>query len=539
MKKTVKINIGGVIFHLDEDAYHNLQNYLTAINQRFSSTDEGKEIISDIENRIAEILQSKLTEEKQVISDEDINELIEIMGTPEDFEGEENETEKGKQNFNRTSRRLYRDPDNRILGGVMSGIGAYIKLDPVVLRIILIVILLISWFPSGPAFTFVVSIIYIILWAFLPVANTTAQKLDMRGEKFNISDIENNVRKEYDNVKDNFKNIKNSRDYERAQGFFGNLIYAIGAFFRFIFKFVVATIGLVLIVTGVGFLIGLTGTVIIGEPFMPWNNIIINDHHVIFSDMINSFIDPNTMWIIVICAVLVVFIPLIAIIYGGFKLLLGLRPKDKSIAGIGFVAWLLSLIVLVVLVGTQVKDFSHSIVNDEVLEIDEPANKTLYLKAKKNNSLATSRFYIFDAEFQLMYDENDENQIYAFPEIDIIRGHSDKVIIKIEKEGRGSDRREAIDNANDIEYHIVQEDSVILFDAVYALVDKNRWRFPEVDITVKVPEDYILYLDESIEEQLDYIKREKYYRNDEMVNKYWIMTDEGLEKYYKVTYNDD
>ncbi len=529
MKKTIKINISGVIFHLDEDAYQNLQNYLTEINQRFSSSDEGKEIISDIEHRIAEILQGKITEQKQVISNEDIMEIIEIMGRPEDFDNEEENNGKEYQRYERTSKRLYRDAENRILGGVCSGIATYLNIDPIIIRILFLVLM----FAYG-----VIGIIYIILWALLPAAYTTAQKLEMRGEKFNIADIEKNVRKEYENVKDNFKNIKDSKDYERAQGFFEGLFNAIGAFFRFIFKFVVAVIGLALVIAGVGFLIGLTGTVIIGEPFMPWNNIIIDDHHIIFSDMINSFVDPNTMWIMIICAILVVFIPLLAIIYGGFKLLLGLRPNDKPIAGIGFITWLLSLIVLVVLVGSQVKDFSHSIINDDELEIKEPANKTLYLKAKKEDHLTSSRFYIFDAEFELMYDENDENKMYAFPEIDIIRGHSDQVIIKIEKEGRGSDRREAIRNANDIDYHVIQEDSVVLFDAVYSLVDDNRWRFPEVDITIKVPEDYILYIDESLEEQLDYIKTEKYYRNDEMVNRYWIMTDEGLEKYYKVSYDD-
>lgn len=527
MKKTVKINISGVIFHLDEDAYQNLQNYLTAINQRFASNEEGKEIITDIEHRIAEILQGKITEQKEVISNEDIQELIEIMGHPEDFESEEEDNKKEYHRYESTSKRLYRDTENRVLGGVCSGIANYINIDPLIIRIIFLVLL----------FAYGIGLIYIILWALIPAANTTAQKLEMRGEKFNIADIEKNVRKEYDTVKDNLKNIKNSQDYERAQGFFESFFNAIGAFFRFLLRFVAAAFGLALIVAGVGFLIGITGTVIIGEPFMPWNNLIIDDH-IIFSDMLHSFMDPNTIWIIVICTILVVFIPLVAIIYGGFKLLLGVRPKDRSIAGVGFVAWLLSLIVLVVLVGTQVKDFSHSIVNDDVVEIESPANKTLYLKARDNN-LATSRFYIFDAEFQLMYDEDDENIMYAYPEIDIIRGHSDDIIIKIEKEGRGSNRREALENARNIDYRVTQKDSVILFDAVYALIEKNRWRFPEVDVTIKVPEGYIIYIDESLEDQLDYIKRERYYRNDEMVNRYWEMTEDGLEKYYKVTYDDE
>ncbi|MCK5029738.1 MAG: PspC domain-containing protein, partial [Bacteroidales bacterium] len=248
MKKTIKINIGGVIFHLDEDAYQILQNYLTAINQRFVSTKEGKEIVSDIEHRIAEILQSKLSEQKQVISTEDIEEVIDIMGRPEDFDTDEESNEKDYHQYEKSSKRLYRDPDNRVLGGVCSGIATYLNIDPLIIRILFLVLI----FAFG-----IIGIIYIVLWALLPAAHTTAQKLDMRGENFNISDIEKNVRKEYESVKDNFKNFKNSKDYDRTRGFFESLIYAIGAFFRFIFKFVVAVIGLVLVVAGVGFLIGL------------------------------------------------------------------------------------------------------------------------------------------------------------------------------------------------------------------------------------------------------------------------------------------
>ena len=528
MKKTVKINIGGVIFHLDEDAYQILQNYLTSINQRFAATEEGKEIISDIEHRIAEILQSKLSEQKQVISKEDIDEVIEIMGHPEDFENEEDEENNQYKNFERSSRRLYRDPDNRILGGVCSGIGSYLNIDPLVIRIIFLVLLIVYG---------VIGIVYIVLWALLPAANTTAQKLDMRGEKFNISDIEKNVRKEYENVKDNLKNFRNSKDYDHARNFIERIIYAIGAFFRIIFRFFVATLGLALIVAGVGFLLGLTGTIVIGEPFMPWNNLFFQDH-IIFTDMIHSFISPNTLWIITICAILVVFIPLFAIIYGGFKLLLGIRPHDRHFAGFGFFIWLVSLILLVVFAGMQVKNFSYSVKDENQLDVRVPANKTLYLKAREDKSISTSKFYIFDSEFQIMYDENDEKQLFSYPEIDIIRGNSDHVIIEVEKEGRGSDRKEALQNAHEIEYNVVQNDSIVLFDAVYSLINKNNWRFPDVEITVKVPEGTILYLDKSIEDLLDYVKKDRYYRHDELVNKYWIMTDDGLEKYYKVTYDD-
>jgi len=524
MKKTIKINIGGVIFHLDEDAYQVLQNYLTAINQRFALTNEGKEIISDIEYRIAEILQSKLIDQKQVITKDDIEEVIDIMGRPEDFTDPEAEEAESHQKFDRSSKRLYRDPDNRILGGVSSGIATYLNIDPLIIRILFLV----SIFAYG-----ITGIIYIVLWALLPAAHTTAQKLEMRGENFNISDIEKNVRKEYENVKDNLKNFKDSKDYERTRGFLENLVYAIGAFFRFIFRFAIAIIGFAFIVAGISFLVGLTGTLIIGEPFLPWNNLIINDH-IVFSDMMLSFVHPNTLWLIVICAILVVFIPLFALIYGGFKLLLGIRPHDRPVAGIGFTIWVLSLVALVILVGLQVKNFTFSVKDDnQKLVIEETANKTLYLKTSDRNSVSTSTFYIFDEEFEIMYGENDEKQLYAYPEIDIILGHANHVIIEIEKEGRGANRKEALRNADQIEYGVIQQDSIILFDAVYTLMDKNNWRFPEVDVTVKVPKGYILYLDESLERQLDYIKKEKYYRSDEMVNKFWIMTEEGLANHKK------
>ncbi len=520
MKKTVKINIGGVIFHLDEDAYQELQNYLTAINNRFASTEEGKEIITDIENRIAEILQSKISEQKQVITKEDIDEIIEIMGRPEDIADEDTEGQEQEQTY-RSSKRLYRDPDNRILGGVCSGIATFFNIDPLIIRLLFLILI----FAFG-----IIGIIYIVLWALLPAAHTTAQKLEMRGENFKISDIEKNVRKEYETVKDNLRNFKNTRDYERSRNFFDGLVFAIGAFFRFIFKLVVAVLGLAMIITGVGFLIGLTGTIIIGEPFMPWNNIII-DNHVIIPDMIHSFFDPNTLWIMAICAVLLVFIPLFAIVYGGFKLLLGIRPDDRAFAAVGFTAWIISLIVLIALGGSQIKELAISVKDEAKITIEDPANKKLFLKARDNTPVKKSKFYIFDSEFMLLYDNDDEKHLYAYPQIDIIQGYSEQIEIEIRKEGRGRNRMKAIENTEKIIYHCTQQDSIIWFDPVYSLVEENRWTFPEVDITVRVPEGYILYLDESLEEQLDYIKKEKYYRTDEMLNNYWLMTDNGLAKY--------
>jgi len=517
MKKTVKINIGGVIFHLDEDAYQMLQQYLTAINTHFTSSDEGKEIIADIENRIAEILQSKTSEQKQVITQKDIEEIIEIMGRPEDIADDAGEEQ--EKHYKKTSKRLYRDPDNRILGGVCSGIATYLHIDPLIIRLLFLILI----FAYG-----VIGIIYIVLWALLPAAHSTAQKIEMRGESFKISDIEKNVRNEYENVKDNLKNIKNTQDYHRTRSFFHGLFSAFGVLLKFVFKFLAVVLGLAMIITGVGFLIGLTGTLIIGEPFMPWSPDFV-DNQLLISDIIYSFTDSNTVWILAISAILVVFIPLFALVYGGFKLLLGIRPNDKAFAAVGFAAWMISIIILFVLGATQIRNIALSVKDEENIIIEEPANKTLYLKAKEGFPVIKSTYYIFDNEFMVIHDKNDQKQLYAYPKINIVQSHSDQFEIEICKEGRGKNRMKALENVQKISYQCTQQDSIIWFDPVYSLRDENRWTFPEVDITVRVPEGSILYLDESLEEQLDYVMKDKYYPTEEMVNHYWKMTDDGLK----------
>ena len=180
MKKTFTINISGTIFHIEDDAYEVLQKYLVNLKNHFGIDDEGKEIIADIEARIAEIFNEKSTVEKKVVTMEWVNEVVGIMGTPEDFaeeeSGEDPVIEKQKR-----KRSLYRDPDRRVLGGVCGGLGAYFNMDPVILRIIFAVLFLIT---SGAAL-----LAYLILWIAVPKATNTAQRLEMRGQEATVKNI--------------------------------------------------------------------------------------------------------------------------------------------------------------------------------------------------------------------------------------------------------------------------------------------------------------------------------------------------------------
>ncbi|QCK14094.1 PspC domain-containing protein [Mangrovivirga cuniculi] len=154
MKKNISINIGGIIFHIEEEGYESLKSYLDSINKYFSTYEDSSEIIADIENRIAEIFLAKLNEGKQVINAEDVASLISTMGSIEDFEALEEtlddgtfnqefshkDKEKSYEGFSAASRKLFRDMNNRLIGGVCSGLAHYFNVDALWIRLIFLIL---------------------------------------------------------------------------------------------------------------------------------------------------------------------------------------------------------------------------------------------------------------------------------------------------------------------------------------------------------------------------------------------------------------
>jgi len=195
MKITVSINLGGYSFNIDEDAYSELKRYLKNLEIHFAGEESSSEILSDIETRMAELLRTKLTGYKQVINIGDVNEVISILGNPEDIADDEGPSRKEK--FSTPgAHRMYRDPDNRIIGGVCAGMGAYWDIEPWIIRIIFLVLIM----AGGLGI-----LIYLILYIVLPEAKTTAQKIEMKGDPVNIHNIKESVKKEFDNVRKNMK----------------------------------------------------------------------------------------------------------------------------------------------------------------------------------------------------------------------------------------------------------------------------------------------------------------------------------------------
>ncbi|NBC82534.1 MAG: PspC domain-containing protein [Bacteroidetes bacterium] len=197
MKKTTTINLNNMVFHIDEDAFIKLKKYLQSVERKINNSGDAREIIEDVEARISELLSQKINDHKQVVNIKDIEEIISILGDANDFDESGNEqSTQSTYTFSKVSKRMYRDPDNRILGGVCGGMAAYFNTDPIWFRLLFVVLFLVGG--SG-------ILIYLILWIILPEAKTTAQKLEMRGEAVTIENIKRAVREEFENVKHKMK----------------------------------------------------------------------------------------------------------------------------------------------------------------------------------------------------------------------------------------------------------------------------------------------------------------------------------------------
>ncbi len=204
MKKTFSVNLGNRVYNIDDDAYARLKEYLDHIEAYFSDDKEREDIISDIEGRLSEIFSEKLNLTRQVITLSDVQDAIKIMGDPDVIGGEKSKSENKRSHYGTyeksySRRRLYRDDDNRVFGGVCSGLGYYFDIDPVILRIALVVLFLVGGFGL---------LLYLIMWLVVPKARTTAQKLEMRGSSVNASNIGNFFREEFDSMKRSFKTRK-------------------------------------------------------------------------------------------------------------------------------------------------------------------------------------------------------------------------------------------------------------------------------------------------------------------------------------------
>ena len=520
MKKAIKINLSGLIFHIDDDAYEKLKTYLDTISRHFSNKQESKEIIDDIETRIAELFQERITEENQVISLLIVNEVIDIMGNPEDIADSGEEAE-GHRTFHESysrSRRLYRDPENSVIGGVCGGLSAYFGVDPVIFRLLFVIF----FFAGGASI-----LVYAILWIVLPKAETAAQKLEMRGEKVNVSNIEKKIREEYesvkDNVKDGYSKAKSSETYRKTERATSDFFEVLGKILLVFVKVILIIIGTSLVIAGIGLLIGLIALPFVGLHVFPFES-----YNFSLGDILIPFTDPVSVTLLVISTTLLILIPVAAMLYGLVKLIFNLKTQNKGLAFGALTLWIVSLLCIIGIAAFEsnnFSDFGRDSFSQELL----PDSDTLYISINETQDEYLDDESIFDLDDKWVLLE-DAEAFYGRISLDIEKTEGDNFLLEIEKESKGRTWEYAGENAANIDYHFRTKGNTLVLDPYFSVDLDHKWRFPRVETIVRVPEGKVVVLDRQTRDILEGVRNVDRLSDWNMAGKSWLMTEEGLEK---------
>ncbi|MCD7971269.1 MAG: PspC domain-containing protein [Candidatus Azobacteroides sp.] len=173
MKKVIEVSIGGINFMMEDDAYFKLKSYLNCFEETIPDKSEAKEVMEDVEARVAEIFQKEIKFDHQVIDIPLIQIVINHLGEVEEKTNTYTEgTECENEEYTRGDKKLFRNPDDKKIAGVCSGLAAYFDIDPTLVR--LLFVLTLFMYGTGP-------MAYIVLWIVIPQAHTVIQKLQMRG----------------------------------------------------------------------------------------------------------------------------------------------------------------------------------------------------------------------------------------------------------------------------------------------------------------------------------------------------------------------
>ncbi len=514
MNKTVTVNIGGIVFHIDEIAYDKLRGYLEAIRNYFRGSDGSEEIVQDIESRIAEMLQEKI-KTKQVVILSDINEVINAMGRPEDFaEGEEGENFSDMPPLDSSEpikKRLFRDPDDTVLGGVCSGAGAYLGVDPIWLRIGF----LIAFFVFGSGF-----LLYIILWAIMPKANTTAEKLQMRGENVNISNIEKSFKDEMNSVRSKLDEF--GREVKQPESFparFLSMMATLAKAFLLVLGKVIAVLFVIIgLIVFSGLMIMLFSVTGIVDNSYPW--------------LIGSLFATGTEKSLgYLAAFLVIGIPFLGLVYTGLKMLLNFKSHNKMIGSVSTGLWVFGVILAFFVFNRSISQFS----NNESYRDTTPlaiTSDTIYLQSERSNShykdYDRRNFRIgIDDDF-LGITESDSVISMDNVQLDVIKSMDGT--LKLEKiyYANGKNNKEAINNAKGINYGFNVRDSLIYFNPELSIDKSFKFRNQKLQLVLHLPVGKVVYLDRNIRDLIYDIDNVTNTYDGNMVGHKWLMREEGL-----------
>ncbi|MCG2612977.1 PspC domain-containing protein [Terrimonas sp. NA20] len=652
MKKIININLSGRVIPIEDSAYEKLQGYIESLRRHFANEEGRDEIINDIESRIAELMNDKIRKGASCVTDADVDEIIASMGRPEDFDDDaadaESNTQAGQSqqqyydsSNTRPRTRLFRDTSDKLIGGVCSGLAAYMNVDPSIVRILfaiitfggfgvgfLIYIILwmvlptkdlegytgkrlyrnsddkviggvagglaayfnkeswlirlifvgplalnilfgiiggLTWsyhFDVFPNIVFgslngTLFLIYIVLWMVLPEAKTNYEKMEMRGEKVDVNRIRDNVRQEMGGVRDRVKNW--SEEVKESAQNFGNrakefantkgkaftsevndtarrsgqgIGHMIGVIFKAFFLFVFGSIVLALFVVLLALLFG-------GMAWWPVTNFLWTS---------------NTQKILALGTLLFfLVVPLVGLITWVIRRLIGVRSRNSYLGWTFGFLWTIGWVCLILLVSSITRDFKdYQQVSNEIALSKQPSNGKMIVMVKEQGLDYRGNFGWLNDDIE-GWDISDDTMRMSTIRINVIPSADSSFHVFEKKHSYGRDRNDALKRAQSMNYSISAADSILDIGNGYNVGKDVKFRLQQVEVEIHVPVGKKIRFDRSVREKLNpskfTVKRSRRrfsgvnidndYGFNYSTNTDYVMTAEGLKSLSRINTASD
>jgi phage shock protein PspC (stress-responsive transcriptional regulator) len=533
MEKTIIINIGNTIIHIEERAYEFLKAYLNEVKQHFANHADDLEIVTDIENRITELLMEQLEEQKkQVVDAESVNFVIGQMGRVQDFdtveEGEEQPVhEPVYQSF--ADKKLYRDMDERVIAGVCAGVAHYINFEVKWIRLAAVLTI----FLGGTGL-----LVYALLWIIMPKAKSRIEKMEMKGEPANLQGFQKNLDEELQAVKERLSEVN-----KHAQPLitrFGNFI---GEFFEWLGRFISGTgkvifkiIAIIIVIFGVLSLLALIIGVAAFQGF--WDASV-------YEYFPFSIIDYGNRGIILASAFIVLFIPILALVLFSIRVAFSKQAINKTLSFALLIIWL---------AGVATAGYQAARISSEFKQHAE-LTQTTDLKTLPTYIIDIDKSKYFSKEDSIAYhiNSNQKNQIVVEDFEDGPFVSPNNIRINIEKseggvtrltqkfESQGKTFPAALQNAQNISYTYAANGTSLIFNPRFQLRKGTIWRNQEVWLNLEVPVGTKLILKQDAYRYIN-----NYYgwscdnhENNSDDYSTWVMTEEGLKCQYDLDHPEE
>jgi phage shock protein PspC (stress-responsive transcriptional regulator) len=475
MEEVRQISLNGIVFFVEEDAYIALKKYINNLEKYYANKEDGKEIIEDIQIRFSELLMEKRTFQGQAMTLSDIEDVISILGYPENFETEENKQSKSQKQSSCRNKRLYRDSENAILGGVCGGLSYYFGIDAVLFRLIFVGLGIFSLGFWG--------FLYIVLWVIIPCAKTTKQRYEMKGEALNIEDIEQRIK---NGINEAGANIKKFAD--NNAGTIKNTTDKIYSVVKNICKFIIKILGFCMLfaaVCGIAMLV-LTW-------FLPFSFFFKAGEEYSFSCVHGIFSLFGLNDIASFLCFIAVLLPLILVLLLGIAFFITKIRKTMFFMILSiFIFW----IVMLVFVGLGIASFiaereTNCITETTEISIPVSAQNIIVKPDQKIVSSETVKLQ-FNRWRLLIRHENNRNHLYGIADInrDIIYTNDTNVVIRV------SNRNFKDGQIYEFQKNIRVEDSIIYIPTLFQLKD-NHWSGEKINVQFLVPSSKQFIIDDA------------------------------------------